>query len=279
MSSYRYVRPHFVDEDQAAQLRIVQGRHPVLDVALDTPVVPNNTDLSARGPYALVITGPNMGGKSCYIRQAALIAIMAQVCLSHQSHTRACCLLKWSCNSEHQPDHAGNVLYVATRIMLNGIMAEESVGDNHGSVSAIIQLGQIDLGSTAGSQKFRYDFRLSAFEVAQVISPYHAELIPQDHLCLSHMQGSCFGLQVGSLVPAESAELHVLDAVHTRMGASDNLAMGSSTFLEVSLSTQTAVHLHCCNQDPYRDTAVRRKREREFMYNISKHSKRYQAIQ
>ena len=39
--------------------------------------------------------------------------------------------------------------------------------------------------------------------------------------------------QVGSLVPAESAELHVVDAVHTRMGASDNLAMGSSTFLEV----------------------------------------------
>jgi len=83
VSSYRYVRPQFVDEDQAAQLRIVQGRHPVLDVALDTPVVPNNTDLSARGPCALVITGPNMGGKSCYIRQAALIAIMAQVCLSH----------------------------------------------------------------------------------------------------------------------------------------------------------------------------------------------------
>ena len=45
-------------------------------------------------------------------------------------------------------------------------------------------------------------------------------------------------LQVGSLVPAESAELHVLDAVHTRMGASDNLAMGSSTFLEVRLTTK-----------------------------------------
>lgn len=43
-------------------------------------------------------------------------------------------------------------------------------------------------------------------------------------------------MQVGSLVPAESAELHVVDAVHTRMGASDNLAMGSSTFLEVCLS-------------------------------------------
>ena len=66
-------------EDKPAQLRIVQGRHPVLDVALDTPVVPNDTDLTTGGPRALVITGPNMGGKSCYIRQAALIAIMAQV--------------------------------------------------------------------------------------------------------------------------------------------------------------------------------------------------------
>ncbi len=119
----------------------------------------------------------------------------------------------------------------------------------------------------------------SAYEVAQVISPSHAELIPQNQTCLSRVQGSCFCLQVGSLVPAESAELHVLDAVHTRMGASDNLAMGSSTFLEVSLSTQTAVDLHCCNEDPYHDTAMRREREREFMYKISQHGKRYQAVQ
>lgn len=75
----RYVRPQFVDETAPARLKIRQGRHPVLDVALDTPVVPNDTDLKAEGPCALVITGPNMGGKSCYIRQAALIAIMAQV--------------------------------------------------------------------------------------------------------------------------------------------------------------------------------------------------------
>lgn len=50
-------------------------------------------------------------------------------------------------------------------------------------------------------------------------------------------------VQVGSLVPAESAELHVVDAVHTRMGASDNLAMGSSTFLEVA-SPPTALPQH-----------------------------------
>ena len=52
-------------------------------------------------------------------------------------------------------------------------------------------------------------------------------------------------LQVGSLVPAESAELHVVDAVHTRMGASDNLAMGSSTFLEVAHSLNTSLTSHC----------------------------------
>ena len=76
-----------MEEDEPAQLHIAQGRHPVLDTALDTPVVPNDTHLAAAGPCGLVITGPNMGGKSCYIRQAALIAIMAQVPLPHPSCT------------------------------------------------------------------------------------------------------------------------------------------------------------------------------------------------
>ncbi len=48
------------------------------------------------------------------------------------------------------------------------------------------------------------------------------------------MVDSASAVQVGSLVPAESAELHVVDAVHTRMGASDNLAMGSSIFPDVA---------------------------------------------
>lgn len=75
----RYVRPSFVEANQPPRLNIVQGRHPVLDVALESTVVPNDTHLAAGGPRALVITGPNMGGKSCYMRSAALIAIMAQV--------------------------------------------------------------------------------------------------------------------------------------------------------------------------------------------------------
>ncbi|CAL8467013.1 g6549 [Coccomyxa elongata] len=112
-----YVRPEIVGDEEQPQLVIKGGRHPVLAaLTAEGQVVPNDTLLRGdSGPRACIITGPNMGGKSCYIRQAALIAIMAQV---------------------------------------------------------------------------------------------------------------------GSFVPAESARMHVFDSVHTRMGASDNLAMGRSTFLE-----------------------------------------------
>ena len=57
------------------------------------------------------------------------------------------------------------------------------------------------------------------------------------------------GAQVGSFVPAESARMHVFDAVFTRMGASDNLAMGRSTFLEVPRlgCIVTMSHVPSCN--------------------------------
>lgn len=44
--------------------------------------VPNDTNLHADGQYCQIVTGPNMGGKSCYIRQVALIALMAQVSIT-----------------------------------------------------------------------------------------------------------------------------------------------------------------------------------------------------
>lgn len=53
--------------------------HQVLETILQDNFVPNDTDLEADGEYCQIITGPNMGGKSCYIHQVALIAIMAQV--------------------------------------------------------------------------------------------------------------------------------------------------------------------------------------------------------
>ncbi|KAL3700235.1 hypothetical protein R1sor_018257 [Riccia sorocarpa] len=110
-----YTRPEFVGEAEPSQLIIKSGRHPVLDSTLQERFVPNDTTLHAHQERCQIITGPNMGGKSCYIRQVALIAIMAQM---------------------------------------------------------------------------------------------------------------------GSFVPASSAKLHVFDSVYTRMGASDSLQKGSSTFLE-----------------------------------------------
>lgn len=51
----------------------------VLGIVLGDSFVPNDTSLHGDGEYCQIVTGPNMGGKSCYIRQVALIAIMAQV--------------------------------------------------------------------------------------------------------------------------------------------------------------------------------------------------------
>lgn len=51
----------------------------ILDSTLQDAFVPNDTFLGGPNERCQIITGPNMGGKSCYIRQVALIAIMAQV--------------------------------------------------------------------------------------------------------------------------------------------------------------------------------------------------------
>nr|XP_010934727.2 LOW QUALITY PROTEIN: DNA mismatch repair protein MSH3 [Elaeis guineensis] len=74
-----YVRPVFVNSDEPSQIHITSGRHPVLESMLGDNFVPNDTNLHEDGEYCQIVTGPNMGGKSCYIRQVALIAIMAQV--------------------------------------------------------------------------------------------------------------------------------------------------------------------------------------------------------
>ncbi|KMS99092.1 hypothetical protein BVRB_3g066900 [Beta vulgaris subsp. vulgaris] len=74
-----YVRPVFVDDKEPVQIQIISGRHPVLETILEDNFVPNDTCLHRDRQYCQIITGPNMGGKSCYIRQVALISIMAQV--------------------------------------------------------------------------------------------------------------------------------------------------------------------------------------------------------
>jgi DNA mismatch repair protein MutS len=70
-----YCRP-VLDESDA--LEIAEGRHPVVEQRL-TAFVPNDTTLAGEEAQIALITGPNMAGKSTYIRQVALIALMAQV--------------------------------------------------------------------------------------------------------------------------------------------------------------------------------------------------------
>lgn len=73
----QYTRP-VVTSDRA--LRIVAGRHPVVEHALGPDrFVPNDTVLGTDDRDILIVTGPNFGGKSTYIRQAALVVIMAQM--------------------------------------------------------------------------------------------------------------------------------------------------------------------------------------------------------
>ncbi|HEY3244413.1 MAG TPA: DNA mismatch repair protein MutS [Phycisphaerae bacterium] len=71
----RYVRPTIAD---GPAVHIVDGRHPVLEQALADGFVPNDCRLDPREARVLVITGPNMAGKSTYIRQVALLVLLAQ---------------------------------------------------------------------------------------------------------------------------------------------------------------------------------------------------------
>jgi len=74
---YRYVRPMIDDEDE---IIIREGRHPILErMNLSERFVPNDTRLNTREHQILIITGPNMAGKSTYLRQVALIVLMAQM--------------------------------------------------------------------------------------------------------------------------------------------------------------------------------------------------------
>ena len=72
-TSLRFTAPEF---SEAPGFDIEEGRHPVVEQLLDEPYVPNNL-LMDEQRRMLVITGPNMGGKSTYMRQAALIALLA----------------------------------------------------------------------------------------------------------------------------------------------------------------------------------------------------------
>lgn len=72
----RYVRPLMHDGDE---IEIVKGRHAVIEAFSDDPFVPNSIYLNNSTDRLLIITGPNMGGKSTVLRQTAIICLLAQM--------------------------------------------------------------------------------------------------------------------------------------------------------------------------------------------------------
>ncbi len=74
---YNYSRPKI--GDYGTNLNIVSGRHPVVEAISSEPFIPNNSQLNNDEDRMLIITGPNMAGKSTYMRQVALITIMAHI--------------------------------------------------------------------------------------------------------------------------------------------------------------------------------------------------------
>ena len=74
----KYVRP---DVNEELDIKITEGRHPVIEQELPAgePYIPNDLDLSNKDTQIIMITGPNMSGKSAILRQTALICLMAQM--------------------------------------------------------------------------------------------------------------------------------------------------------------------------------------------------------
>ena len=71
-----YIKPHVHDGDE---LTVVDARHPVVERRTSTdPFVPNDITLDGTACQLVILTGPNMGGKSTYLRQTALLCVMAQ---------------------------------------------------------------------------------------------------------------------------------------------------------------------------------------------------------
>lgn len=71
-----YVKPSIVND---GAINIVEGRHPVVEKVIQGIFVPNDTFLDLKDNMISIITGPNMAGKSTYMRQVALITLMAQI--------------------------------------------------------------------------------------------------------------------------------------------------------------------------------------------------------
>jgi DNA mismatch repair protein MutS len=135
----RYVQPVMVDEPV---LQITAGRHPVLDDLLGDQFVPNDVELTGQQSLGL-ITGPNMAGKSTYIRQTALITLLAHTgsFVPAQSATIGMCDRIFTRIGASDELHAG-----ASTFMVE--MTETANICHHASPSSLVILDEIGRGTS-----------------------------------------------------------------------------------------------------------------------------------
>lgn len=74
---YNYIKPIFTDSEDG-NIIIKNGRHPVVEISMKNDFIDNDTYINMKNDQILLITGPNMAGKSTYMRQIAMIIIMGQ---------------------------------------------------------------------------------------------------------------------------------------------------------------------------------------------------------
>ncbi|XP_061763492.1 DNA mismatch repair protein Msh2-like isoform X1 [Nerophis ophidion] len=74
-----YVRPRLLTDERPRRLELRQARHPCMEADADTCFIPNDVSFVQGEKSFFIITGPNMGGKSTFIRQVGVIALMAQI--------------------------------------------------------------------------------------------------------------------------------------------------------------------------------------------------------
>ncbi|KAI0486467.1 muts domain V-domain-containing protein [Xylaria cf. heliscus] len=74
-----YTKPQFLPADTPQTISITSGRHPIAEQTLATSYIPFSTTLTSPSPLAHLITGPNMGGKSSFVRAVALLVLLAQI--------------------------------------------------------------------------------------------------------------------------------------------------------------------------------------------------------
>ncbi|KAI0417556.1 muts domain V-domain-containing protein [Xylaria grammica] len=74
-----YTKPQFLPSDTPPTISVTAGRHPIAEQTLSTSYIPFSTTLASPAPLAHLITGPNMGGKSSFVRAVALLVLLAQI--------------------------------------------------------------------------------------------------------------------------------------------------------------------------------------------------------